>query len=494
VPDLAWIGDVLAVGLGGMAWRATHPVLQPLMRLNVEVGPRDLRSPCKLTREAALAHLANGPASANSRSCSSAADSQEIRPKRQISQPSISNPRGIFRPVATCSLSPSTVYGLDHKYVARGEQGMLRWNTLVSAVCLAAAAWCVPAFCLGDDDHGVAGAAYTMTNAAGPNSVLVYHRLSDGTLRPAGMVPTGGSGTGAGLGSQGAVVLSDSNRWLLVVNAGSDDITVFDVERDELEFAGKFASGGHMPISITVHGRLVYVMNAGTPNNITGFLLNEGKLHPIPGSTRTLSAPATGPAQVQFSPDGDLLVVTEKNTNLINVFPVGSNGVPGARRSTASHGMTPFGFAFGKRNHLIVSEAFGGAPNASALSSYVAHDDGSLTVVTGSAPTHQSAACWVVVDKSGRLTYTTNTGSGSITGFRIGPGGDLTILNPDGRTGLTPPGSAPIDAAFSNDGRFLYALTSNVAGISGFRVRPDGTLSPIGSVASSVTAVGLAVR
>src|SRR5205809_902440 len=266
---------------------------------------------------------------------------------------------------------------------------MMRRMNVVGAVCLATAAWCVPAFGL-DDDDDVVGAVYTMTNAAGPNHVVVYHRLSDGTLKPAGMVPTGGNGAGAGLGSQGAIVLNHSNRWLLVVNAGSNDITVFEVEGEGLEFAGKFPSGGQMPISVTVHGRLVYVLNAGTPNNITGFLLSDGgKLIPIPGSTRALTAPATGPAQVQFSPDGDLLIVTEKSTSLIDAFPVGPNGLPGTRVSTMSHGLTPFGFAFGKRNQMFVSEAFGGAPNASAMSSYVAHDNGSLTLVTGSAPTHQ---------------------------------------------------------------------------------------------------------
>jgi 6-phosphogluconolactonase (cycloisomerase 2 family) len=142
----------------------------------------------------------------------------------------------------------------------------------------------------------------------------------------------------------------------------------------------------------------------------------------------------------------------------------------------------------------LVSEAFGGAPNASAVSSYLAHDDGSLTLVTGSAPTNQSAACWVVVNNSGRLTYVTNTGSASITGFHVGRDGALAILNADGRTGVTPTGSAPIDEAFSNDGRFLYALTSTVAGISGFRVGHDGSLSPTGNVSAPATASGLAAR
>jgi 6-phosphogluconolactonase (cycloisomerase 2 family) len=372
---------------------------------------------------------------------------------------------------------------------------MLRRITLIGVLCLTIAGLSAPVFSFGQDNQRVVGAVYTMTNAAGPNSVVVYNRLSDGTLEPAGMVPTGGSGTGAGLGSQGAIALDNSARWLFVVNAGSDDLSVFSVKPGGLQAAGRFPSGGHMPISVTVHARMVYVLNAGMPNNITGFLLgNGGQLTPIAGSTRSLSAPTTGPAQVQFSPDGDLLVVTEKSTNLIDLFPVGPGGLPGMLVSTASHGMTPFGFAFGKENELFVSEAFGGAPNASALSSYVADDDGSLTLVTGSALTNQTAACWVAVNSGGHLAYTTNTGSRSITGFQIAADGLLTILTANGLTGVTPPGSAPIDEAFSNDGRFLYVLTSTIAGVSGFGVGSDGSLSPINMVAAPAAATGLVAR
>ncbi len=344
----------------------------------------------------------------------------------------------------------------------------------------------------------VVGAVYTMTNAAGPNSVVVYSRMADGTLQSAGTVPTGGRGTGAELGSQSAVTLDNSGRRLFVVNAGSDDISVFTVEPDGLELTGTFSSGGRRPISVTVNDRTVYVLNAGTPNNITGFRLDQGsQLTPIPGSTRSLSAPATGPAQVEFSPDGELLVVTEKATNLIDVFPV-EDGVPGKAVFTHSHGATPFGFEFGKRNQLFVSEAFGGAPNISAVSSYVADDDGRLTLVTGSAPTHQTAACWVAVSKGDQFAYDTNTGSSSITGFRIGANGELTILTANGRTGETRPGTGPIDASFSGDGRFLYVLasrgTSTHASVSGFRVGSDGSLSPITDVATPNTANGLAAR
>lgn len=369
---------------------------------------------------------------------------------------------------------------------------MLRRTILTGTLFLTAAALCVPAFSL---DVNVTGAVYTMTNAAGPNSVVVYNRSCDGTLKLAQQVPTRGTGAGAGLGSQSAVTLSDDGRWLLVVNAGSDDVTVFQLEGETLLFMGKFPSGGHKPISITIHDRLVYVLNAGVPNNIAGFWLSEdGTLSPVAGSVQPLSAGSTNPAEIQFSPYGDLLLVTEKGTNVIDGFPVAANGTTGLRVSTPSHGIEPFGFMFGRRNQVFVSEAFSGSPNASAVSSYVAHPDGSLTVVTGSAPTHQTAACWVAVHNSGRLTYSSNTGSGSVSGFGIGVTGNLSLLSPSGRSGVTPPGSSPIDDRFSPDGRFLYVLTSAVPGVTAFRLEGDGSLTSLQTVTAPPMAAGLAVR
>jgi hypothetical protein len=64
------------------------------------------------------------------------------------------------------------------------------------------------------------GTVYVLTNAAAGNAVVVFERVADGTLMQAGAVPTGGKGTGSGLGSQGALVLSDNGHWLFAVNAG----------------------------------------------------------------------------------------------------------------------------------------------------------------------------------------------------------------------------------------------------------------------------------
>jgi 6-phosphogluconolactonase len=326
--------------------------------------------------------------------------------------------------------------------------------------------------------EGNAGVVYVLTNQTAGNSVAVYDRAPDGTLTAAGVVSTGGLGTGSGLGSQGALALSRNNQRLFAVNAGSNDISVFSVDPEGLTLVDRTASGGVRPISLTSHGNLLYVLNAGGSGNITGFTIGQdGALSSIPGSTQPLSGSATNPAQVSFTPDGTKLVVTEKATNIISTYPVGSDGVAGARYGYPAPGITPFGFDFDNKGHLIVSEAFGGAPDASALTSYEFYQDGTLGTVSPSVATHQTAACWTAVSKDGRFAYTTNAGSGSVSGYSIAPNGSLTLLDADGRTGVTGDGSSPIDAAFSNNSRYLYVLTAGSHAVNTFAVGADGSLT-----------------
>jgi 6-phosphogluconolactonase len=322
-----------------------------------------------------------------------------------------------------------------------------------------------------------AGQVYTLTNSPAGNAVKAFDRAGDGSLTPDGEFGTGGTGTGTDLGNQGALVLDGG--LLFAVNAGSDSISAFTVKRDALELVDTIASGGDQPISLTTHDGLLYVLNAGGAGNISGFEFSrDGDLSPLAASTRPLSGPGPGPAQVSFDPDGELLVVTEKNTNLIDTYQVDEDsGLATGPNPQASAGATPFGFAFDKRGHLIVSEAFGGAPDASAVSSYEV-DDGVIDPITPSAATTETAACWIVVTKNGRFTYTSNTGSASISGYRVGHEGDLTLLDADGRTGVSGPG--PIDMALSRNSRFLFSLNSGDETISGFRVGADGSLTPIG--------------
>jgi 6-phosphogluconolactonase len=333
-------------------------------------------------------------------------------------------------------------------------------------------------------------AVYTSSNAAAGNQVLAFDRTGNGSLSPAGSVATGGNGTGSGLGSQGAIALAQ-DRFLYVVNAGSDSISTFAERPGGLRLRGSTPSGGDQPISLTVHRGLLYALNAGD-GTISGFTgADRGDLTPLAGSTEPIAG--TGPAEVEFSHDGGALVVTDKNTNTIDTFAVGNDGTPGPAQSQPSEGDTPFGFDFDKRNHLIVSEAFGGAAGASTVSSYSLDSGGFLSTISASVPDNQAAACWISITRNGRFAYTTNTGDGSISSYAIGHDGSLGLLAQV--AAATGAGSTPTDMAQTTSSRALFALLPGSGSVAAYRVAADGGLSPIDAAGGvPASAAGLAAR
>ena len=347
-----------------------------------------------------------------------------------------------------------------------------------------------------DDVSGVAGAVYTMSNSSSGNAILMFHRAANGTLTAAGSFPTGGVGSGGGLGNQGALILSQNSRWLYAVNAGSNDISVFDVHAQGLELTDRVSSGGIRPISLTVDRDLLYVLNAGGDGNITGFnIKRNGRLALLPSSTRPLSGPNTAPAQIAFDPDGEVLVVTEKATNFISTYVVAEDGLTNGPLVNASVNATPFGFAFDHRGRLLVSEAVGGAADAGTVSSYNVTANGLLEVISPAVPTTETAVCWVAVTKNGRFAYVTNTGSGSLSAYRIARDGSITLRDADGRTGDTGTGSAPLDIAFSNNNRYIYTLNNGTHSLGAFRVQANGGLVAIpGANGLPIGANGLAAH
>jgi 6-phosphogluconolactonase len=311
-------------------------------------------------------------------------------------------------------------------------------------------------------------AVYTLSNATAGNEVVMFRMSGNGNLTMAGSFSTGGAGTGTGLGSQGSLVLDGG--LLFAVNAGSNDVSVLSTGENGLTLIDKKPSGGINPISLTTHGRLLYVLNSGGAGNITGFRINDdGTISQISGSTQPLSSSAAGPAQIEFSPDGRILVVTEKATNMIDTYTIGFDGTSSGPIVQSSAGETPYGFAFDKRGHLIVSDAFGGGSLAGAMSSYDVSAAG-ISLITGPVYDKQTAPCWVAVTKNGRFAYTTNTGTSNISGYRIGHNGSLELFNDGGNTASTGTGSSPIDMAVSNNSQYLYTLSHGTNTISVFRI------------------------
>jgi 6-phosphogluconolactonase (cycloisomerase 2 family) len=322
------------------------------------------------------------------------------------------------------------------------------------------------------------GRVYVMSNKA-RNSVLVYDRASDGSLTFLQEVLTKGKGTGVTLDplqSQGSVALSADGKVLLVVNAASGELTALRVTDAGVGFGSKVASGGDFPVSVTVNNGLVYVLNQLGIPNISGFMVNDqAQLQPIASSTRPLAGGALAqPAQVSFTPDGSQLIVTEKGTRLLDTFTVLDSGRTGGPFAQASSGFTPFGFAFGPSNSVIVSEAENRLPLEATASSYRLTGTPHLQPLSPDVPNQQTAACWVAITAD--IAWVVNTGTATITSFQIGADGSITVLNPVAAS--TGDGTSPIDAAASSDGSFLYVLLSATGQIAIYNVN-GGTLTPL---------------
>ena len=335
-------------------------------------------------------------------------------------------------------------------------------------------------------EGGEPGAVYTISNEASGNRVLRFARSAAGTLTPAGSFATGGTGNGGSLASQGALFLG--GRYLYAVNAGSNEISVLETDGGGLHVVSKVSSGGTLPVSLTVHGDLLFVLNAGGSGNIAGFTgAASGSLLPLPGSLKPLSGPAGGPAEVAFSPDGETLVVTEKNTQKIDTYDVEGHGRVSGPKVQNSAGQTPYGFAFSRQGELVVSEA-----THSSLSSYRLVHDGDLRLISGQVPDHQSSACWVAITGDGKFAYTANAAAHNVSGYRLGPGGTLTLFGDGGITGTGV--MKPLDMTTDRKSDFLYVLDAGGNSITAYRINGgNGSLSSLVSVGGlPVSAAGIA--
>jgi 6-phosphogluconolactonase len=343
-------------------------------------------------------------------------------------------------------------------------------------------------------DDKTTGAVFVMTNAADRNEIIAYKRNADGSLEEGRSFRTGGRGSGGTtdpLGSQGSLTLTQDHSFLLAVNAGSGEVSVFRVHRANLALVDRVPCGGSEPVAVAQHGNLVYVVNAGGASNVTGFRLeHDGRLRAIPDSIAFLSTGNSGAASLSFSPDGQFLLVTEKVTNNIDAFHVQIGGTLGPIAANPSGGPGAFAVAFAPNGAALVSETGPtGGHNASALSSYAVQPNGTLMAISQSVPTLGAATCWQAVTPDGRWVYTDNTGTSTISGYSIGKNGALAALS--GTIVATlPAGSTNLDLAVSANSKFLYTLDSGTGTVSIFGINEDGTLTNLGEVGGLSASAG----
>jgi DNA-binding beta-propeller fold protein YncE len=357
-------------------------------------------------------------------------------------------------------------------------------GALAALATLAIAASAAPALADPPPGHGFGNGApvFVQTDGLSGNQVVVYQRRQDGTLTPAGTYATGGLGgqlTGSVVdhtASQSALTYDREDGLLLAVNAGSNTISVFSVFGPHLQLRQVIGSGGAFPVSVTARHGEVFVLNAEEGGSIQGFGVAFGRLVRIPALHRSLGSSGTEageaeqfthtPGQVAFTPDGSKLVVTTKaGGQSIDVFKLTPFGGLAPAPVVTSDPTVPFAVAFDQEGHLLVAEAAG------ALASFRINSDGSLTGLS-SVATEQAATCWLTPALG--FFYTSNAGSATLSGFRDGFGGQLTLL---GNTGTD---AGTVDGASA--GRNLYVQAGKEGIVDEFTVTATGALERIGAV------------
>jgi 6-phosphogluconolactonase len=327
------------------------------------------------------------------------------------------------------------------------------------------------------------GAVYTATNAPTGNEIVVFTRGADGLLTRQPNVSTGGLGTGGQLdplGSQGSLKLTINAQWLLAVNAGSNEISVFQVKPNGLKLVQKIASAGIMPVSLAIRGNLVYVLNAGASPNIAGFQFSaQGGLIPLADSVRLFPGiSAAALAQIDFDASGGSLIITDKKDNAILVYPLDYRGMAAANAvNSAADGMAPFGFVSDSQGHLLVVHAGSGT-----VTDYSIEQGGKVNPVSNSGSNGQVASCWIAKTNRGYV-YTTNPGSSTLSAYFLDEAySSISLLKNNVASAKT-----PLDLVIVQN-HFLYAVDPTAGGMDAFKIESDGRL-----INAGVTSANLAI-
>lgn len=345
-----------------------------------------------------------------------------------------------------------------------------------------------------DNEKKTAGAVFAMNNVAADNAIVAFSRDSNGMLKQVGEYSTGGHGQGVDFDTQGGLRLGADNRFLYAVSPADDLVTVFCVHGAKLTKVQTIYAGDQ-PLSITISKEgYAYVLDGSVASTgIFGFKISshDGTLSPITNATIPLSTPIGVPGDIEFSPDGHTIVVTNKVGSTLDVFAVDEQGKASASPMTtiASSGIRPFAATFFKDFLYVIESGLPALKNA-ALSTYRLNNGSapSLTAITKAERNEQTDGCWVVVTPDGKWAYTANFVSGSISSYGLSENGTATLLN---GTAALPGGmgSQPVDLALSSDGRFMYNLLRGSGAVVGFEIEPDGSLNQIGDLAGKGRAI-----
>ncbi|MCC5637019.1 lactonase family protein [Nostoc sp. CHAB 5844] len=316
-------------------------------------------------------------------------------------------------------------------------------------------------------------------NTIGENTIAAYARNPrTGRLFYLDSYPTGGSGSINALGVSQSSLVTDG-QYLYAVNPGSANISVLAIRQDgSLQLIGSpVASGGLFPVSLALSRKVLYVANVGTPSNYTGFIVNNGSLQPLEGSTVNLN-PADQLGLVLFNSTGDVLIGTRIGSSIIDSFQVDSNGRL-IRASLLENQAGAFGGAFRPGSDSVLLVNLSGLPGNAT---YLVNEQGNLNQVNAvNEPTSQNP-CWAVFRPDGAVAWVSNLLPSSISLYAVNSNGGLTRLSTHSTHKV---GCGSADLAIDKAGRYMYQLLSISKEINVLRLTNssiDGGLAQVATI------------
>ncbi len=363
---------------------------------------------------------------------------------------------------------------------------------------------------------------YTETDNSNPgqNAVIAFRNNGHGKVTQLGSFSTGGTGVANPQGLLGPddsdkeVIASPNGRLLFAVNQGSNSVAVFAVKPNgalKLVNNQAVSSGGTEPVSLSIDGSRLYVVNRGDEiqgqtgsiaPTITVFNIRpDGVLTPDFAATTTLPV-GLSPSQLLISSTSRLAFLDTFTPPALNDVTDANEVLPfqiaadGALIPVSSGGLgapvTP-PLVLGLTQHPTQNIIYAGLTGAAQVATFTFNGAGNLSLA-GTVPVEGKGPCWTLVSANGAFLYTTDTATNSVGVFSLADpthpvqiqefalGGPLNATN-DPNAALE---AADFEFALDPSGNTLYVIDHQTDAAGNFpqgnslhvlSVAPNGMLS-----------------
>ena len=241
------------------------------------------------------------------------------------------------------------------------------------------------------------------------------------------------------------------------------------------------------PVSLGVNsgGTFLFVLNQGVPPpatvvpaSISVFSIDtaRGLLTPIAGSPFPFASLSTpNPKMLAVAPNASVLYVANGASGTISAFSIAGNGTPSeVAGSPFAAGANIAGITIDSKGQFLYAADFGN----SKIASFSIQSGGALAPVAGSPVATGVGPVGLAVDKNDAFLFSAEQGAAGVSAFKISAGA-LTKVTGSPFPVVISGSPQPSFVAVDTSNTFLYVANSGTRDITGFTIKPDGTLTPL---------------